>query len=90
MHHDQISFGHTIHSAIRCQQRAIPDAAIELVLDFAKAHPAGGGAESYAFDKHTWQKAAEYLGSDAKYFERYRNIYVIIADGRIVTVAWRH
>lgn len=90
MHHDQICLGHTVHSLTRCQQRAIPDVAVELVLEFAKAHPAGGGAESYAFDKRTWQRAAAYLGEDAKRFERYRNIYVIIADGRIVTVAWRH
>lgn len=90
MYQHHFEFGHTIHSRIRCQQRSIPEEAVELVLDFAKPFPAGRGAESYSFDNRTWEKAVAYLGTETKYFERYRNIYVIVADGRILTVAWRH
>lgn len=81
---------HTYHSSCRSQQRSIPDFAIDLVLDYGKCSPAGRGAESYSFDKRSWRKACDCLGSDVRRYERYRSIYVIVSDGRIVTVAWRH
>jgi hypothetical protein len=40
---------------------------------------------------NSWRKFAGYLGVAAKRFERYRNVYVVIArDGTIITVCWRH
>jgi hypothetical protein len=81
---------HTIHSSLRSRQRCIPNNAIELVLDFGISVPVGRGAESYSFDNRSWRQACDYLGIDVRQYEKYRNIYVIVAGGTIVTVAWRH
>ena len=83
-------YSHTYHSYCRSKQRCIPYAAIDLVLDYGKATPAGRGAESYSFDNRTWRKACDHLGADVRLYEKYRNVYVIVADRCIVTVAWRH
>lgn len=81
---------YTYHSVCRSKQRCIPEFAIDLVLDYGKAIPAGRGAESYSFDNRSWRKVCNLLGADVRRYEKYRNIYVIIVGGTIVTVAWRH
>jgi hypothetical protein len=81
---------YTYHSLCRSKQRCIPEFAIDLVLDYGKATSAGKGAESYSFDNRSWRKVCKLLGADVRRYEKYRNIYVIVAGGTIVTVAWRH
>ena len=81
---------HTYHSLCRSKQRCIPEFAIDLVLDYGKATSAGKGAESYSFDNRSWRKVCKLLGADVRRYEKYRNIYVIVVGGTIVTVAWRH
>lgn len=83
-------YTHTLHSSCRSKQRSIPQFAIDLVLDYGKATPAGKGAESYSFDNRSWRKVCNLLGPEMRRYEKYRNIYVIIIGGTIVTVAWRH
>lgn len=83
-------YNNTFHSEYRSQQRCIPQFAIDLVLDYGKVTPAGRGAESYSFDNRSWRKVCSLLGADVRRYEKYRNIYVIIVGGTIVTVAWRH
>jgi hypothetical protein len=81
---------YTYHSLCRSKQRCIPEFAIDLVLDYGKASSAGKGAESYSFDNRSWRKVCKLLGADVRRYEKYRNIYVIVVGGTIVTVAWRH
>jgi len=79
------------HAEVRAQQRCIPDAVRDLLLDFGVARPAAGGAERYTFDKKSWRAIEKYLGSQAKYFEKYRNIFVILSDdSTVVTEGWVH
>ena len=55
---------YTNHSLYRSKQRCIPEFAIDLVLDYGKATPAGKGAESYSFDNRSWRKVCKLLGAD--------------------------
>ena len=81
----------TNHALCRQQQRSIPRAVIDALLDFGERRPAGGGAESVYFTKRSWRKFASYVGTAIKGYERYRSCYVIeAADGAIVTTAFRH
>lgn len=81
----------TKHALCRQQQRSIPQAVIDALLDFGERRPAGDGAESVYFTKRTWRRFASYVGVAVKGFERYRNCYVIEGrDGTIITPAFRH
>ena len=81
----------TKHALCRQQQRSIPQAVIDALLDFGERRPAGGGAVSVYFTKRTWRKFNSYVGAAVKGFERYRSCYVIEAsNGTIVTAAFRH
>ena len=78
------------HAYVRCSQRAISSGGIDLLLEYGASRPCGGGCESYFFDRRSWSSATQALGSQIACFERYRNLYVIVAaDSMIVTVAWR-
>jgi len=81
----------TKHALCRQEQRSIPQAVIDALLDFGERRPAGGGAESIYFTKRTWRKFASYVGTAINGYERYRSCYVIAAsDGAIITTAFRH
>ncbi len=81
----------TSHALCRLQQRSIPQAVVDALLDFGERRPAGSGAMSVYFTKRTWRKFNSYVGAAVKGFERYRSCYVIEAsDGTIVTAAFRH
>lgn len=78
------------HAAIRMQQRSIPSVVVELLLDFGKATPVGGGATSYRFNAATWDEAMSSVGNPAS-LRRYRNAYVVESrDGVVITAAWLH
>lgn len=63
--------------------------AIELLLDFGKATPVGGGALSYRFTDETWDEAMTCVGTWARTYVRYRNAYVVESrDGLVITAAW--
>ena len=79
------------HAKKRSQQRSIPEAVIDLLLDFGDETHLGSGVTSYSFRKKGWKSATKFLGAKAKYFERYRACYVVVAeDGTIITVAYCH
>jgi hypothetical protein len=82
--------GFTHHAASRVQQRCVPPIIIDYLLDFGVRSPAGPGAESYRFCKRGWRRLMRHLGPAAKHFNKYRNLYVVIGDGRIITVAYMH
>lgn len=75
----------------RSQQRSIPESVIDLLLDFGDEVYLGGGVTSLSFRKKGWRTVVKYLGAKAKYFERYRSCYAVVAeDGTIITVAYCH
>jgi hypothetical protein len=82
--------GFTIHAARRVQQRAIPPVIVDYLMEFGESRPAGGGAECYSFSRRGWHRLERYLGPVAKHFEKYRSVYVIVADGFVVTTAHVH
>lgn len=80
----------TKHASCRAQQRSIPQAVINLLLDFGEATNAGLGTERYTFSKRGWRTVAAYLGPGAKHYERYRSAYIVVASGCVITAAWSH
>jgi hypothetical protein len=73
------------------QKRGIPEAVIDLLLDFGDSCPSGDGTEKFYFTKKAFRKVTGYLGQQAKYFEKYRCAYVIIGnDGTVVTASYIH
>ena len=79
----------TRHARKRMQQRSIPVDLIDLLFRFGDCRDARHGADSYYFTKRSWRQVESYLGTELKAFERYRNVYAIVAD-RVMTVAHRH
>lgn len=78
------------HAAVRMQQRSIPTAVVELLLDFGKPTPVGGGATSYRFTAATWDEAMSSMDRPSE-LRRYRNAYVVESRGGVViTAAWLH
>lgn len=94
--HIQFHFSHentvsSRHAKIRAQQRCIPDAVRDLLLDFGTITPAGGGCERFSFDKKSWKAVERYLGRQAKHFAKYRSTYLIVSsDAAVVTEGWVH
>ena len=79
------------HAKVQMQRRSIPEAAVNLILDFAACSASGNGTRRYRFDNSSWADAAAALGSHAHAFEKFRNAYVIEGnDGIVVTAAWLH
>ncbi len=78
----------TKHAAQRVQQRSIPPLFIDLLEQFGNRQPAGGGAEKLAFTKRGWRRVQRHSGPLAKHFDRYRNVYLIFADGRLITIGY--
>jgi hypothetical protein len=77
------------HAGVRKQQRVIPQSIVDALLDFGMRRPAGTGIEKCYFDKRAWRHYAAYLGHEARHFERYRSVYVIVAEtGSVITTCW--
>ncbi len=81
----------TRHACIRAQQRGIPSAVRDALLDFGDRRRAGRGAETVYFTKKSWKNLQLYMGNEiTKAFEKYRNCYLIASDdGCIITEAFR-
>lgn len=79
------------HARRRIKDRSIPLSIVEALLDFGERSPGGAGAETCYFTKKSWRRFAAYLGLEARHFERYRRVYVIVANGgEVITACWRH
>lgn len=80
----------TVHAAARMQQRAIPLAAIDLLLDYG-ASTRSRGAENFFFDKAARRRVAEDLGNfESRRVARLLNAYAVVSDdGTLITAAWR-
>ena len=81
---------YTAHAAHRCQKRAIPEIAVDLVMKFGRIQRHKHG-DVYSLDKKTKSSARSYLGPAIfKSLEYYLGIYVVVGNnGRIITVAHR-
>ena len=79
------------HAGHRSQQRAIPQFVIDALHDFGDSKMVGKGDESFFFGKRAWKRFEAYMGCAAQGMEKYRNVYIIVADdGTVITAAWRH
>lgn len=80
----------TFHAAVRMQKRAIPPAAIDLLLNYG-ASTRSCGAESFFFDKAARRRIAKDLGrAEIRRVARFLNAYAVVGDdGVLITAAWR-
>jgi hypothetical protein len=77
----------TEHARTRMQQRGIPAAAVDLLIDYGKSAPAGEGCELVFFDK----AARARLARDHPSAERLCRTYAVVgSDGAVVTVGHRY
>ena len=86
-----MSISMTRHAVARAQHRAIPAAAIEMLLNFGSDRRCRG-ADSYYFDHAARQRAAAAVDSAVmRQCERFLNVYAVVGDdGALITVAWRN
>ncbi|MBY5990503.1 DUF4258 domain-containing protein [Ferrimonas balearica] len=75
----------TSHAHQRMQQRAIPMASIELLLTFGQSD-FHRGCEVVFFGKQAWQRVTQAMRTVP---ERFRNHYLVLHGGEVVTVGHR-
>ena len=82
----------TEHARIRMQQRGIPPAALEALLDYGReAHDHRRGCRVVLFDKRTRRRLARHFGPALRKVERYLDAYAVVGpDDAVVTVGHRH
>ena len=81
----------THHARARMQQRGIPAAAVEALLDYGKAAPAGDGCELVFFDKAARARLFRDNPAAAREAERLCRTYALVGrDGAVVTVGHRY
>ena len=81
----------TEHARTRMQQRGIPAAAVDLLIDYGKSAPAGEGCELVFFDKAARARLARDHPSAAREAERLCRTYAVVgSDGAVVTVGHRY
>lgn len=80
----------TRHAKNRSQQRAIPQIAIDLLLEFGRVERAGDGASKVYLDKTAKKRLKAYAGPIAGHLESLLDIYAVVsAEQRVITVARR-
>ena len=78
------------HAIQRRCERCIPPFIVDALVDFGDERHVGGGCRSYSFAKSSWKEFVRYMGKAISAYDRYRNVYLVLADdGSVVTVAWR-
>src|SRR5687767_13164430 len=81
----------TPHARARMQQRGIPAAAVELLINYGKSAPAGEGRELVFFDKAARVRLFRGAPAAAREAERLCRTYAVIGnDGAVVTVGHRY
>ena len=82
----------TKHAQRRLQQRGLPSAALEVLLDFGSEKHVGKGCIAFAMNHAARKRARECLGAATfSRLEPHLNSYVILADdGVVVTAAHRY
>ena len=82
----------TTHARVRMQQRGIPTAAVEVLLDNGREAHDHHGCRIVRFDKRSRMRAARELGERSfRAVERYLDTYAVVGpDDAVVTVAYRN
>ena len=82
----------TNHARVRMQQRGIPAAALEVLLDFGRVrHVHDRGREIIFFDKAARTRLFQELPTAAKQATRLTRAYAILgSDGDVITVGHRY
>ncbi len=81
----------TDHARVRMQQRGIPPAALDVLLEFGREAHDHRGCRIVRFDKRSRYRAARALGEAFRGMERYLDAYAVLAsDDAVVTVGHRH
>jgi hypothetical protein len=80
----------TDHARVRMQQRGIPPAALDVLLEFGRESHDHHGCRIIRFDKRSRNRAARELGPAYRGIERYLDAYAVLAnDDAVVTVGHR-
>jgi hypothetical protein len=73
------------------QQRGIPPAALDALLDFGRITRAGGSRDIVFFDRKAREQLARSKAVAPADAERFCNSYAIVeSDGRVITVGHRY
>jgi len=82
----------TNHAQIRQQQRGIPAAIIDWLLEYGATEYTHDGAEVLFFDKAARKRLNGYLGGGSlfSHAEEYLDTYAVIANGKVITVGHRY
>ena len=87
----QIAFA-SHHAARRAQQRAIPAAVVDVLLDYGDRLAAGGGAEIVRLSARVFKELAVELipATWRRHARTLRTAYAVVgADGTVITVGHR-
>jgi hypothetical protein len=81
---------YTTHAQSRCQQRAIPSAAVETLLAYGTTRR-HDGADIYFLDKRARSRVAHALGNQRyQKIEKALDAYLVVSDdGSLITAAHR-
>jgi len=82
---------HTHHAQLRCQQRAIPAEAVDVLLAYGE-YRRRGGADVYFLNRQARSRLLTALGPDRyRRLEKSLDSYLVIADdGMLITAAHRY
>ncbi len=79
----------TMHACDRSASRNIPHGVIELILDYGDSVKARDDARKYSLSKQSMGRLKRDYGRPVvNALAQYRDAYVVMCEGRIVTVAW--
>jgi len=80
----------THHARLRSQQRGIPPILLDLLRQFGRSEPAGGGATKMFFDKAARRRLQAYAGPLAGHLNQHLDVYVVVGpDDQVITTAHR-
>jgi hypothetical protein len=81
----------TRHAHQRSAERSIPPLVVEAIITYGHSFDAGDGTRKYALTKEGMAELRQFTGrpiANAIDAYRRRNVYVVVARGAIVTVAY--
>jgi hypothetical protein len=76
----------TTHARVRMQQRGIPPAALDLLLDYGRESHDRRGCRIVRFDKRSRRQAVRVLGNAFRRFDRWLDAYAVIGPDDAVAV----
>jgi hypothetical protein len=80
----------TSHARVRMQQRGIPPAAVDVLLEYGRESHDHRGCRIVLFDKRSRLRAARALGDAFRRIERHFGAYAVLGDDdAVVTVGHR-